>query len=409
MARKSVLIITYDSPYIDRRIFLFARTLNENGYDARVLSPYGAVEKGFEGIEIINLRDGAEESYSKGLFKKLAPDWLFGMARKAYKSTKVHLKKELIPLLDEMSAKASSLKADIYVACDLPALPVGCRAKEENGGALVYDAHEFFTGQSFLTKEEVRYYQGLEKDLIHKADSIITVNDDIARLFRETYGLKKVNVILNAAVPWDSKKKYLHDKINIDRDRAIVLFQGSFNKYRNLDALVKIARYFNEPVLVMLGWGELENDLKGLASRLGILDKKVFFISKLPQSELLSYSASASVGVIPYPAIDVNTVYCTPNKLFEFVSAKVPIAANEELKTVGDFIGRCDIGITFDMKDPKGAAKKIEGMLKDKALIKKIHKNLDMAGQELNWEMEGKKVIKIFSDVAGKRNSITTP
>ena len=49
----------------------------------------------------------------------------------------------------------------------------------------------------------------------------------------------------------------------------------------------------------------------------------------VPQSELLQHSASADVGIIPYPHVDLNSYYCTPNKLFEFIQARLPILAND--------------------------------------------------------------------------------
>jgi glycosyltransferase involved in cell wall biosynthesis len=35
------------------------------------------------------------------------------------------------------------------------------------------------------------------------------------------------------------------------------------------------------------------------------------------------------VGVIPYPAVDLNHHFCSPNKLFEFIQAGLPIVAND--------------------------------------------------------------------------------
>ena len=61
-------------------------------------------------------------------------------------------------------------------------------------------------------------------------------------------------------------------------------------------------------------------------------------MKRVPQKELLDYTAGADFGIIPYPAIDLNTKYCTPNKMFEFVSAEIPIIANKDLITVANFL-----------------------------------------------------------------------
>ena len=52
---KKILMVTYDSPNIDRRIYLFADTLQKAGYSVSILTPYAQEEVGFEHINVINL------------------------------------------------------------------------------------------------------------------------------------------------------------------------------------------------------------------------------------------------------------------------------------------------------------------------------------------------------------------
>ena len=52
---KKVLMVTYDSPNIDRRIYLAAEALQEVGYDVSILTPFAKQEIGFEHINVINL------------------------------------------------------------------------------------------------------------------------------------------------------------------------------------------------------------------------------------------------------------------------------------------------------------------------------------------------------------------
>jgi hypothetical protein len=75
----------------------------------------------------------------------------------------------------------------------------------------------------------------------------------------------------------------------------------------------------------------------------------------------LGYSASADVGLIPYPAIDVNTTLCTPNKLFEFLVAGVPILAND-LPELRRFVLGNKAGVTHPMGSPAEIAAAIDAM-----------------------------------------------
>jgi len=399
---KKILIITLDSPHIDRRTLLFAKALKEIGYQTSILTPYAEIEKGFEDIEIINLSSNEKRTKAvvttKELLRKYSPAFLFNFAKKFYR--KFFAKHGYIPFFEELIKTVRKIKADIYIACDLPTLPIGYEGKITNKGLLIYDSHEFYTEQVALSDKEKALLSEIERSLIHNVDLLITVNEDIANLFKERYLYQNVKVILNATLCTKKQKNYLHDIIGINRNIPIILYQGGFAPNRNLDKLIQLSSYLNRSVLVMLGWGIIEKDLKNKATNLNILNKKVFFVPKIPQSELISYTTSASLGIIPYPQIDLNTKYCTPNKLFEFICGEIPIIANKELVTVNNILRRHNIGTHIDFNDLEEAAITLEKLLVNRDLIKVYKKNLNNTKKILNWENEKKKLQKIISDLA---------
>ena len=405
---KKVLFITLDSPYIDRRTLLFAKASKEIGFQTSILTPYAEIEEGFEDIEIINLSSNEKRTKAvvttKELLRKYSPAFLFNFAKKFYR--KFFAKHGYIPFFEELIKTVRKIKADIYIACDLPALPIGYEGKITNKGLLIYDAHEFYTEQVALSDKEKAILSEIERNLIHNVDLLITVNEDIANLFKERYLYQNVKVILNATLCIKKQKNYLHDIIEINRNIPIVLYQGGFTPNRNLNKLVQLSSYLNRSVLVMLGWGTIEKDLKNKATDLNVLNRKIFFIPKISQAELLSYTSSASVGIIPYPAVDLNTKYCTPNKLFEYICAGIPIAVNKDLQTVNKLIQDYKIGFSIDLNDLKNSAEKIENLLKDKEKINFYKKNLEYAKGILNWEMEKKKVQNIFTELIRKSRRI---
>lgn len=411
---RKVVSITFDSPHIDRRILLIGRSLGQAGYQTRVLSPKAEKEKGFEDIETTSVTGKLEERppaaprAAMGRFKAFIKQILLRYRTcealiRFYFETLNRIRnlfeeKSFLPASKEMCAEAVAAKADLYVANDLPALPVGVEAKKANGSILIYDSHEFYSEQAVFSRKKRKYLKKLESQLIQHADLVITVNEDIAEIFRRTYGLTNVEVILNAAAINDIEPKYLHDLIGIDRSNKIVLFQGGFSPNRNLERLVRIASHIRNGVLIMLGWGDLEKELKREAEKLGILDRKLFLVPKIGQDDLISYTASASLGLIPYPPVDINTTYCTPNKLFEFISARVPILANQGLVTVKDFLSRYQIGTTVDFTDEQLAARVIDEIVADAVRTNDLRHNLETARGELNWSQESRKLMRIVKE-----------
>jgi len=111
--------------------------------------------------------------------------------------------------------------------------------------------------------------------------------------------------------------------------------------------------------LVMMGFGDYGKTLQATAQRMGLIGKRVYFLPAVSQSELLQHSASADMGIIPYPHIDLNSYYCTPNKLFEFIQAGLPIIANDspELRR---FVQNEGFGLIHPMRSPGQIAQAID-------------------------------------------------
>ena len=400
---KSICMITHDFPFIDRRILLQAKCLIENGYRVSIIYPLGEANSDFENIGIeyitIDIKSNVKNSLTsiKGIIRELIPQSLYTFLKKSYFKV---APSDFIDYEDELKQKAIEKDYDIYVAHDLPALPIAHFAAKEKSAQLVYDAHEFFTGQIALPQEKRVFLAELEKELIPDVDLMFTVNKDIAKLFEQSYGTTDIKILYNAMEAKEVEDVVnLHQVLNLPKEKTIVLYQGGFLEDRNLELLVTSAQYLPDNiVLVMLGYSFLEKKLKTIAKKLGIIGKKVIFMDRVPQKELLRYSAGADFGIIPYPDIDLNTKYCTPNKMFEFLTANVPMIANDSLVTVGNMFEEFQLGQTISFSSAKEVAKGIEDAVNSMD-VKQIKQNLKLAQKKLSWEAQEEVIIKAYDEL----------
>ena len=395
-----VCMITQDCPYIDRRILFQADSLVRAGYDVSVVYPFGDVSGDFDDAGIRYL-PAVREKKMKNALTRLKKAVRSSVPPPLYRGLKAcYLALGDVSAIDyetELLRCAAGERFDIYVAHDLPALPVAYEVARRHGAKLVYDAHEFFLGQTALRGRRKAFFETLERRLIGEADLMFTVNGDIARLFEKAYGREGIRIVMNAVRRVRIEKRDLHGMLGLERGTKIVLYQGGFLEDRNLERLVRASRHFAEgTVLLMLGYSFLEKRLKEIAAANGTLGKKVFFMERVPHRELLHYTAAADLGVIPYPAVDPNTKYCTPNKLFEFVTAGLPVVANRELKTVSDMIGRYGIGETIAFDDPADIARDIGRAVKRVAAAVP-GENLKRAAVELGWERQESVLLNAYA------------
>lgn len=399
---KKICMITQDAPYIDRRILLQAKTLITNGYKVSIVYPFGEVNKDFENIGIryiaVNPKISVKNSLSKikGLIRKVIPQNLYKNLKKTYF---YFSDPSFIDFEEELKELAILDDYDIYVAHDLPALPIAAEAAKIKSAKLVYDAHEFFTGQIALQGKRKSFFESLEHKLIHDVDLMFTVNEDIASLFKKVYGLEHINILFNSIESRSIHKINLHKKLNISENKKIVLYQGGFLEDRNLEKLVKSAKYLSDNIiLVMLGYSFLEDKLKSISNIDKSLNKTVYFLDRVPQKDLLNYTAGADIGVIPYPAVDLNTKYCTPNKMFEFLTANIPIVANDELITVSNIFNKYNIGNLISFENETTIAKGINQVV-DNMNSDSIESSIAKAIDALSWENQEKTLITSYKSL----------
>jgi glycosyltransferase involved in cell wall biosynthesis len=102
--------------------------------------------------------------------------------------------------------------------------------------------------------------------------------------------------------------------------------------------------------------------------------------------------------VIPFRKVGLNNYYATPNKLFEYSNAGVPVVASD-FPEMAKIIRQFNLGRTFDPDNPARIAAAIEQVLADPASRAAMGRNALEAARRYNWEHEGCKLIKIYREL----------
>lgn len=299
--------------------------------------------------------------------------------------------------------------ADIYHAHDLNTLPVAYWAKKKMGGKLVYDSHELYVETSGISSLEKLISKILERVLIRRSNRVITVNRSIANELAKRYKVPPPTVIMNCPkidctekTPGDNP---LRRELGLDSETPLILYQGGYSPNRGLQNLIMSAHYLSKVIIVLMGWGKLEQELKDLTKTEG-LSERVRFTPPVSTQELLYYTASATLGVIPYQFVGLNNYYSSPNKLFEYMAAGLPVAGSDfpELKKV---IEGYKLGKTFNPDEPEDIAEAINYVLSDKERYNEMKKNALRAAKVFNWENESRKLLEIYKRLEDE-SSITS-
>jgi len=371
----------------DARVIKEAMTLAGNGYDVRILATMGNNTPKIEHIGGIAI---------KRIKRKFRSNTLLGKMEFTLKFTFDALRE----------------KADIYHAHDLSTLLECYIASRINQSRLVYDSHELFADPT-KNRVAVFLYSVLEKHLIKKADVVITVDHYRSNILATTYKLKSLPMFLMNVPPlkpFQLGADYAasvtpEDIYRFKKNRRIILHQGTIQTGRGggmgLVELVESMKYLDDQYyLLMVGDGPLKEDLEKMSVKLGV-DQKVCFTGMISLTRLSEYTKLADIGVIVFKNTCLDYYYASPNKLFEYIHANVPVLA-PDYPLLKEIVEKYGIGVLIDRVEPEEIAAKIKLVFSDMNNYQRMKENTKVAKRELNWENEERKLIGAYQALITK-------
>lgn len=303
---------------------------------------------------------------------------------------------------------AAELQPEIIHCHDLMTLPAGHRARRKCGAKLVWDAHEIYEEVAQSDEATRRRNRRLLWANQTGVDAFITINASIAAFYAQNYkALPPAVIVKNATLPirrvvYDGR---LHDAAQLPRDQRIVLYQGGFAEKRGLRNLVAAARHLDPSwTLVMMGWGGLENTLREIAADVaaGTPERErlaVAFVQAAPQAELPLWTAGAEVGLIPYEKTGLNHLYCTPNKLWEYPNADVPILCSP-LVEMSKVIQEHRVGwLLPEEATPQAIAARINALGAEELKSARAACQAYIAAD--NWSVYERRLLALYEDLSG--------
>ncbi|MCP4521652.1 MAG: glycosyltransferase family 4 protein [Cytophagales bacterium] len=361
MKRKIVFTITNDISY-DQRMQRICSSLQKGGYDVLLL--------------------GRLRSFSKPLpsfpFSTHRIKCFFDQGKLFYLEFNLRL---LFFLLFR--------KTDIYGAIDLDTIIPHFLVSKLKGKPMVYDAHEYFTEvPEVVNRPKVKkIWTSIESWIVPKLQYAYTVNDSLAKLFKEKYNTP-FEIIRNASL--------LYPTLSKTENKKYLIYIGAVNVGRGLEELIEAMPQIDIS-LYICGDGDILDELKGKVKEKNLGDK-VHFTGYVQPKNLHQLTRNAFIGVCLLRNQGLSYYYSLANKFYDYVHAEIPqITINfPEYKKINE---QYKVAELIDL-DVEQIIKTTQYLLDNPTYYQTLIENCQKAKKELNWEAEEQKLLSFYQKIS---------
>lgn len=307
-------------------------------------------------------------------------------------------------------AVATAGDVDVWHAHDLtgliavgPAARAPCR--------LVYDSHEIYleTGTAArLPGPFRRVLSSVEGLLTRRAVALVTVNETFAEVLERRLRPRRTVIVRNCPPRWSPPNPptlRLREAAAVPEAHPLVLYHGEFGPNRGLEQLAEamLAGGLERAHLIFLGFGTLRAALDRLAAE-ARFDGRIHVLGPVPPGDLLEMIAGADVDAIPFQHSTLNHWLCTPNKLWESLTAGTPVVVSDfpAMRRIVRDDPAGPLGEVCDGADPASIGAAIHSVLGQDLLGRDVLRErcLTAARERWNWETESIGLLDLYAGIA---------
>lgn len=389
-----VIIIVENLPLpFDRRVWLEANTLKDNGYDVSIICPkmMEFIESYVEinGIKIYRYRLFEAESGLLSYAIEFGYCWL-----------RTFLKVLRIGFTDGF---------DIIHACNPPDtfFAIGAIFKLF-GKKFIFDEHdlcpEVYLSKSNKHKEDFAYkvLLLLEKLTYKTADAILSMNESYKETALERGGVDPNKVFVVRTGPDFKRLREVPPIEELKRGKKyMVAYLGTMGPQDGVDYLIKSVDYivhkrnFTDIHFTLIGGGIFKDKLIQMCDEFG-LNEYIEFTGRVNDDDLVKYLNTADCCVSPDPKNPLNDV-STMNKTMEYMALGKPLVAFDLKETR---YSAKDAALYATPNDTDEYGDKIIELLTNEELRKKMGEFAkNRIKNELVWEHTSQELVKAYKFV----------
>lgn len=295
------------------------------------------------------------------------------------------------PQLETLARSLRARDYDLVVTHDVDLLPMAAAVAES--GKVVFDAREYYPRHFEQSRSWRFFYQPLNQYLcaayLPRCDRVITVSDGLAQAYEENFGVRP-RVVESLPPFFDLEPQ------PTDPDRIRMIHHGNATRPRRIESMIGVMDHL--PDRFSLDLYLVDTDPAYHRRLCGEADKRprTQVLPPVPYADLVPTANRYDIGLFLCPPTTFNLRHALPNKLFEFIQARLAVAIGP-LPDQSALLSRIGCGLIASDFEPATMARLIESTGADDlaALKAKAHG----AAGTLNSDVQQGQLIELMLEL----------
>lgn len=295
-----------------------------------------------------------------------------------------------------LSSAAKKLKADLYIAHNLAALPAAVKAAKKNNAKVGFDAEDFHRQELVNDPKhfDFKLKKFIEDKYFPQIDYLTTSSPGISVLYQTLFQKLNPKTILNVfnRQPQEIKPRPLDNKLKM------IWFSQTIGPNRGLEDIIAVLKFSDQFELHLLG--NIDDGQRRafdeLCSSHQVAKEQIFFHRPIPSSQIAGFCSQFNLGLALEPGFSINNDSALSNKIFTYLQAGLAVVASDtsaQALFMKEFPG---LGTLYHRGNLDMLMKILKGYLaRPDLLFQQQQQAYAYAQNELSWDMEKEKFISI--------------
>jgi hypothetical protein len=286
-----------------------------------------------------------------------------------------------------------ALPLQAIVVNELSILPLAMSVQERT--PVIFDSHEHWTSESASWTRLQRLSMGTAHEwlvdrYVPRAAAMMTVSSGIAEDYARRTGVRPHLVTnapnFHALSPSEVTEpiRLLHIGLADERRRL----EDTIDAVRSLDGRFQLD--------MILRW---DNAYRKRLERLAATDERIRILPPVPNRDLIPLSNGYDVGVFLLPANFPNQVHVLPNKLFDYIQARLAVAIGPSPE-MARIVKEWDCGVVAASFTAEAFAEVLARLTVDE--VARMKRNADRAAHVLMADANRDTVVSMVADAIAK-------